>query len=448
MKNGLSRLSTPTTLLARLIEAPELVKTIRALPGRSFSRLIQRVGVEDAGELIAMATTDQLVAAFDEDLFTNQRPGERESFDAGRFIPWLEVLLEAGDDVAASKVSALSEDFVIQALSQILFVLDHEALLLRMGEGDRAAYFADKAIESHLSEEIDGYLLVSKLDDGWDAALALILALDRDQRGFLERVLDRCSTMASSYVEDLDLLTEALNDADSLAEDVEAEREERRGRQGFVEPQSARAFLALARQPLESSSSSQSRDPITAAYFRDLEVERQTRPAEVGERASSRPLQELLGEVDEDQALALPAVSVEGGDDPAAPFIEAMNLLCSEDQVSFGKHLEELGFLVNVLASGAQLGDDRRLSTAQAADAALLTVACGAMLKALDVRGAERCDQSPTSSELLDALRDCSADLLFRRASGWLASTTKWPAGFLRSRDELAEAIENRLSVS
>ena len=125
MKNSLKRFPTPTSLLVDLIESPDLVRTIQTVSPHTFSAIIKRVGIEDAGEIVAVATTEQIVTAFDEDLFTNRRPGEREAFDVNRFIVWLEVLLQAGDDVAARRFSELSEQFVVQALSSILLVLDY-----------------------------------------------------------------------------------------------------------------------------------------------------------------------------------------------------------------------------------------------------------------------------------------------------------------------------------
>ena len=195
---------------------------------RRFAALVREIGLEDAGELVAMATTEQLVTAFDEDLFVSQRPGERETFDPDRFVTWLEVLLEAGDRAAADRVAELSPDFVVRALSSPLLVLDHDALAARMSEAGRQGARAEKAIESSLSEEIDGYLLIARRPDGWDAVLALILALDERHRGLLERLLDRCAYLCRGYVDDLSALHEVLSAEESLAEDVEAEREERR----------------------------------------------------------------------------------------------------------------------------------------------------------------------------------------------------------------------------
>ena len=123
-KQSLDRSSSSKSFLLQLVDDPNLIQTVRALPESAFSALVRQIGIEDAGEVIALATTEQLVAAFDEDLFVNARPGERESFDPDRFAVWLEVLLEAGDAAAANKIAALSIDFVVHSLSQLVLVLE------------------------------------------------------------------------------------------------------------------------------------------------------------------------------------------------------------------------------------------------------------------------------------------------------------------------------------
>ena len=60
--------SEPLRLLNRILETPGWVEAIRDLDARVLRNLIHAVGLEDAGEIIALATTDQLVKIFDEDL--------------------------------------------------------------------------------------------------------------------------------------------------------------------------------------------------------------------------------------------------------------------------------------------------------------------------------------------------------------------------------------------
>ena len=51
---------TSRTLLARLLDEPQLVKQVQALAPRALLGLIDHVGLEDPGELVALATVEQL----------------------------------------------------------------------------------------------------------------------------------------------------------------------------------------------------------------------------------------------------------------------------------------------------------------------------------------------------------------------------------------------------
>lgn len=421
MTRRLARPSTSGALLRRLVDAPDLVRVVRALPPSAFSAVVRNVGVADAGEIVALATTEQLVAAFDEDLFVGA-PGERESFDASRFVVWLEVLLEAGDAVAAARVAELSEDFVAHALSGLVVVLDDDALRLRMGEGGEDALYADKAIESCLSQEIDGYLLVSRRTDAWDAVLALVLALDRDHRGLLVRVLDRCAEQTSGYLDDLDELTSVLSAEESRAEDVEAEREERRARQGYVEPRAARAFLGLARKP---ASGALARDALTRAYFRELE------PSSAPTRSSSPASVSGLIEAARGVGAPVSALPPATGDE-LVPLLEALRLLHETAPDAAAARMAELAYLANVLVAGAAIDGDR-LRPAAAAEAVIATVSFGARLELGEPASAEK---------LRDLLVGHEADLLFRKASAALAAGPSPVAnGMLLSSAELAAAV-------
>lgn len=409
---NLLRRPTATTLLARLIDDPALVERVRVLPPSAFSALVRRVGVEDAGEVVALATAEQLVAAFDEDLFRNERPGEREGFDRERFATWLEVLLEAGPAAAAARIAELSEDFVVLALSSLVLVLDNEALLERLGQGGSDARAADKAIERSLSEEIDGYLLVSRDERGWDAVLELVSALDRDHRELLERVLDRCATLASHLVDDLDELAETLDDEASLADDVEGEREDRRGKAGYVEPRAARSFLLMARRDDERAQ--EPRDPVTRMHFRYLAPEAREEPA----LRASDGAPEWLALLEADGVDA-PAELVEPDAGELGEGVElAMRRLAEVDPGAASERMVELAYLANVLVAGAEV-EGERLSAERAARAALATVSHGLALEVA------------SGADPLEVLRRRSADWLFRRASRALVALDPEHLGFI-----------------
>jgi len=451
-RRGAAELSRTRSLLNRLIELPELARTIQALPARTFSALVRRIGVEDAGEIVALATTEQLVQAFDEDLFVSDRAGERESLDVGRFVPWLEVLLEAGDEAAADRIAALDEDFVVHALSGILLVLDQEALRERLDVGDEdEARQVDKALESALTEDLDGYILVAMQHDGWDAALALILALDRNHRALLVRVLDRLARIGSGHLDDLEERSTVLSEGESLADDVEAAREERRGRQGHVEPQAARAFLALARKPLGGGAAPYDRDPLSRAYFRELERNRRLAPsvAAPGAQDAFRALPPAVQRELTDAGEEAPGLAVTGassGQAAMSAFVGALRELNRIEPRIFGERMEELAYLANVLIAGHERGGER-LRPKAAADAVLATVCFGTVIEVRTLRAGEERAPLPSQAEFTDALRERPIDWLFRVASGALATgaapdlETATRSGILHSAEELEAAI-------
>lgn len=446
-KRGADRLTTARSLLNRLIELPDLASAIQALPGPTFAALVRKIGVEDAGELVALATTEQLVQAFDEDLFVNDRAGDRETFDVARFVAWLEVLLEAGDEVVADRMAALDEDFVAHALGGLLLVLDQDALRDRLDDGDEdEAKQVDKSLESALTEDIDGYILVAKQHDCWDAVLALVLALDRNHRALLVRLLDRLAQVSIAYLDDFEELSSVLSEGESLAEDAEAAREERRSKQGYVEARSARAFLSLARKP-GGDASSMDRDPLTRAYFREIERGRASAIPSHAPPGSGVPravLQELneLGSGGGQLALSVSPTQAP----TLAVFIQALRDLSRDLSTLFGERMEELAYLANVLVAGHER-DGSRLRPKDAADAALATVCYGALIEVRALRPKAMKKAPPTSRELAEVLQKHSADILFRVASSALASGAAplvkgaQKSGLLYSFQELEAAI-------
>ncbi|MCU0691683.1 MAG: DUF6178 family protein [Polyangiaceae bacterium] len=450
VKRGSYGLTRTRSLLNTLIELPDLARTIQALPAQIFASLVRKVGVEDAGELIALATTEQLVQAFDEDLFVSARVGARESLDVGRFVVWLEVLLEAGDEVAADRVAELDEDFVAHALGGVVLVIEEDALRNRLDAGDEdEARQVDKSLESALTEDIDGYILVAKQHDGWDAVLALVLALDRNHRASLVRLLDRLARVGSRYLDDIDELSTVLSEGESLAEDVEAAREERRSKQGYVEARAARAFLSLARKPPVGEDRPTDRDPLTRAYFREVE---RSRSDAVLDPAAQEALHALppavlreLDEVGSDGGRpALPGLSAKPTTIDA--FTEALRNLNQDEPILFGERMEEFAYLANVLVAGHDRNGSR-LRPEEAVDSVIAMVCFGAVLEVRARKSNAKGKAPPTSAAFTEILRQRGVDLLFRVASSALAAgaapkvKSAKKTGLLYSAEELEAAI-------
>src|SRR5437763_500189 len=111
---SLSRHQVPpsTQLLTRILERPGLVETLRELPGAVLGKLIDRIGLEDAGELVALASTAQLERIFDEDLWRADGAGDDETFRPERFALWLRVMQEAGEPALVQRLCELPQDLV------------------------------------------------------------------------------------------------------------------------------------------------------------------------------------------------------------------------------------------------------------------------------------------------------------------------------------------------
>jgi len=416
-------------LLNRLLDQTNLVAAVQALPARALGKLIDHIGLEDCGEIVALATTDQLRGIFDDDLWRSERPGQDESFDANRFALWLEIMLEAGEAFAAHKLAELPEDLVTLALSKHILVIDIEEMAITMS--DRQSDDdgpIEKALESCLCEEIDVYRIISRNHEGWDAILSILLALDRDHHDFLERVLAHCCAMAAEYIDDNGGLYQVLTSDEMLESDVGADREERRAEEGFIAPSSAASFLALARTTkLADIIAAKERDPVTHAYFRSLRgPSRKPSVRKDGEArvaadkdtgadggagaADAASLVALLRDAEvlppSAPMLLLPEPASASSRPATDVFVAAVRDLRVRAVDLHAQRMEELAYLANVLAAGCSL-EGRSVRPLEAAHATVAT--CNL--------GMEYLLQQEPPATAIDLLSHNAVDKLFR--IGW-----------------------------
>lgn len=343
MSSPLTRRRLGGGLLRQLLEEPELAPALRALPAPTLRQLILRVGLEDAGGLVALSTLEQLREVFDEDLWRSTRPGEDEAFDATRFVVWLEVLLEGGEAFVADRLAELSEDFLVFAVARLVRVLDVEVLMTWATTPDEAGLL-DTLVETQPCQELDEYLMVSRTEWGWDAVLTTLLALDERHPDLLRAVLSRCAAATHDEVGSPETLLAVLRGEELLLEDARGEREERRAERGYVSPADARAFLALARTAPVSPED----DPITRAYFRELKRGAAASPAAATTAVppQSPPVRQLLAEA------GVEAEAPETSLATSSLFRQALAELCEHDAVAHQRVLEELAYLANALVAG------------------------------------------------------------------------------------------------
>lgn len=381
---------------------------VQALPPPVLGELIGRVGLEDAGELVAFATTDQLAAVFDEDLWRSDRPGEDPHFDADRFLLWLEVMLEAGDAFVAEKLFELPTDLVTLAFVRHLLVLDMDALIAEMQGGGDDVDQVEKALSDCLSEELEEYRLIARRQDGWDNLLTAILALDRDHHDYLVKILESCAKMTAEYIEDNGGLYEVLTSEEMLEGDLAADREDRRAEAGHVAPSSAAAFLKLARRPAPDASE---RDPLTRAYFRSLAVGAAPKTSRSrAPESGAPPGRDLLLLLSETEVVEREPPRLLGGARDAAmqaaepSLVGALRQLADSDSTgAFVARTEELAYVANVLASGCSF-QGRKLRPVEAIRAAIATCSLGLEIAADGAR------------DDVDVLATRAVDGLFRLA--------------------------------
>jgi len=349
MTQSIRRRFASRSLVDVLLDDAELVTAVRELEPQLLGALVRHVGLEDSGELLSLATPDQLRGLADDDLWRSDEAGREEVLDADRFAVWVEVLLDAGPRVAADALAALDEDLLAHALAQHMIVLDLDRLAPIMSAGYRGDRFddddlAEKLLETTLSHELDELLLLSVRYRGWDAIVDAIHELDRRDHGLVRRILDRICDASMERVAD-DGLYDVLTEAERLAEDARGARDDRRERRGFVAPADARAFLALAETRPEDAGN----DPVSRSYFRHYEPVPLTREGVSAARLTSllrdrgvAPTPRMLAETSEQQS----------------PARAALAALRQSDPVLHGQRLSELVYLANVLSAARSMDGD------------------------------------------------------------------------------------------
>ena len=153
-------------VLVRIADNPDLARAVPELQPEVLHAVIAHYGLQDCGELLALATPAQLAAVFDLDLWKAARAGADEQFDASRFSEWLEVLVDADPTMAAARLAAMDAALVVAGLSPQLTVWDPAVF----EPTDEAELVPDAVLnagrERGVHAEIGGYLVVARRP-GW-----------------------------------------------------------------------------------------------------------------------------------------------------------------------------------------------------------------------------------------------------------------------------------------
>jgi hypothetical protein len=250
-----------------LTDASTLARVVSHLAPETLHQFIRQRGLDACGELVTLATPEQLTSVLDLDLWRSTRPGRDEQFDTERFAEWLELLIDTGDAVAARIVAEIDEKLVAAGLSRYIHVFD-PASFAPSASTDDEPIDAGTARPDGPACEVGGYVVVARRPDSWDAVVALLRALDVDHADYFHAVMCGCRRLSNSPRE-IDGLDNLLTEPEQLLLDVGLERECRQSERGYVTPADARAFLRLARERGRSHpGGTPSVNPVAAAYFR------------------------------------------------------------------------------------------------------------------------------------------------------------------------------------
>jgi hypothetical protein len=370
-------------LLDRILDTPHLAHVIPRLPPEMLHGVIQRCGLEDCSEIVALATPEQLTRVFDLDLWRADRPGRDEQFDADRFGVWLEVLVEAGAEVAAQKVADMDVDLVTAALAQHMRVFDRAAITLQTMDGEDVEMI--RGLDAALSCDVGGYLVVATRTDSWNAIVAVLMALDAEHRAFFHRVMPGCRRLSSSRPE-VDGLDDLLTDREQAAFDLACGRERRRDTQGYATPAQARAFLQMSRQFRLGQDLAAPDSPIARAYFRAIDsTDTPDAPggpshllaaadATTGPDDHAQSIAAVVDVLREAGVLPPPPRALLDGPREEAPRLARLHrhlqFASDADGAAYSTRSQELAYLANTLVAGCSI-QARTITAQEASDAAV-----------------------------------------------------------------------------
>ena len=302
-----------------------LARAVRQLPPEEIHRVIQTRGLAACGDLLAVATPQQLQRVLDLDLWRPPRPGMDPVLDPNRFVEWVEMLVESDAATALQTLANMDESLVTAAIAQHVRVFDR-ASVPDVNPADC---------------EIGGYVVTARRGETWGTIVRLLQCLANEDAGYFHRVMRGCVSLSNSTPE-VDGLHNLLTDSDQRMFDLAAAREERREQQGYVTAADARAFLHAARELRLDVPTPPPTNLLAQAYFRAIEW---TAPEPGSSDVTTRP-QSLL---------AAPGA--------ASRFARLRTFM------EFGAGAEELAFLANAVAAGCAV-QARPLTPLQASEAA------------------------------------------------------------------------------
>jgi hypothetical protein len=390
-----------TPLLRHIVDNPALPAFLKHMQPKSLVRLIDRIELNDAAELMALVPAPRLLRALDVAVWKSPSPGASPEFDSAEFINWLQVWNEVGEPFVADRLAAFNDEYLAMCLSSVLLVDSSSS----KGDGDTSEIAVDtQAHETGYTESAQSecyaiyghFRLRPAFEDDWDIVRA---ALDALWRHAPDRFLDILGALATS-----ESMLASDGRRPSLNLDVAFSRERHLERGGYVSPTGARAFLAsslvttiqeLLMMPVYDNETRRflcgienhdtGQHPIeNAAATHNGDEELQETPNKTNGIALTPPSEDqirALNRLFEDEAIVEPgrfeSLPWNRHEPRKAVLADSLNTLECENQKAFQRRSQELAYLATVLMAGSSL-EGQPFTGGHARDAALATCNLGA----------------------------------------------------------------------
>ncbi len=257
-------------LVRSMTESAALPAFVQRINPHTLKHLVDDVGLEDAGALIAHVSNQQLVHLLDETLWTGARPGDPDKLSVAELLRWLDLWNGLGKGFVADKLYELGDEFCALAFSRLLVIADYD--------------MAPRVLDEH-TLAIGRYIVRVRVDDEWDAVQTAITALWQDYPDYCEAIFARLAFRHSILATDED------DTARMLDADASHAHEQGREEAGYVTSVMAGSFLrALPEADVDALSEEAEYDLMTQEYFRRrqaLKAQAEAAAAEAAEAAAA-----------------------------------------------------------------------------------------------------------------------------------------------------------------
>jgi hypothetical protein len=370
-------------LVRAMTESTALPAVVQRINPHTLKHLVDDVGLEDAGALIAHVSNHQLAHLLDETLWTGAKPGDPDKLSVAELLRWLDLWNGLGKGFVADKLYELGDDFCALAFSRLLVVADYD--------------LAPRVLDEH-TLAIGRFVVRVRVDDEWDVVQTAITALWRDYPEYCEAIFGRLAFRHSILQADED------DTAKVLDADASHAHEQGREESGYVTSVMAGSFLrTLQTEDVDALSAEVDYDLMTREYFRRrqaLKERAELADAEGAESpeegadvpqapaAAAEPPEASAAEASAleaelmayERAQMRPAALLTGPETAAvveADWVRvALGRLQSQPDV-FDARMDELTYLSNLLMVGAESGGER-LESSDAANLVISACTLGA----------------------------------------------------------------------